>query len=251
MLGHISVGAVNLSDAFFLPSVNNGPLPAAAAIYPLDGKSELNDSTCNGNPAGRGVGVQLTTGPTGQDDGAYEFSSINYVNIPQRGPLNTLNSITILAWVKSMYRNGAIVTYHTNNHIVRLFMEDDKLHVKGMTRYGSDNLWKANQMPLKYDKEIQETSWYYVGATYDYATRNATLWVDGDKVTEGSIGSVELKTNAHIRIGGWNDVSYYYGRISCVQIYNKVLTKQEIRAVSHRCFKNGEKRFMHELYYMF
>ena len=150
-----------------------------------------------------------------------------------------------------MYRNGAIVTYHTNNHGVRLFMKDGNLHVKGMTRDGSDNSWMANQMLLKYDKVIQETAWYYVGATYDYATRNATLWVDGDKVTEGSIGSVELKTNAHIRIGAWNENVNRRRRISCVQIYHKVLTKQEIRAVSHRCFKNGEKRFMHELYYMF
>ena len=235
----------------FLPSVNNGPLPAAAAIYPLDGKSELNDSTCNGNPAGRGVGVQLTTGPTGQDDGAYEFSSNNHVDIPQRGPLNTLNSITILAWVNSTYINGAIVTYYTNNYGVCLFMKDGNLHVKGMTRDGPDNSWMANQMLLKYDKVIQETAWYYVGATYDCATRNATLWVDGDKGTEGSIGSVELKTNAHIRIGAWKENVYRHRRISCVQIYDKVLTKQEIRTVSHRCFKNGEKRFMHELYYMF
>ena len=100
--------------------------------------------------------------------------------------------------------------------------------------------WRAaNQMTLKHDKVIQIKSWHYVGATYDCANETTALWVDGE-VTEGSIGSVQLKTNAHILIGARNDG--FYGRISCVQIYERVLTKQEIRAVSHRCFKNGEKR---------
>lgn len=76
----------------------------------------------------------------------------------------------------------------------------------------------------------------YIGVSFSYNTGMATLWIDGKDVQIKYLGKFELSTDHDIRIGGGQGKGdSFQGRISCLQIYNRALTKNEVAAVRNRC----------------
>jgi hypothetical protein len=88
---------------------------------------------------------------------------------------------------------------------------------------------------------IKLGKWNYIGASYDGKTGLATLWKDGVPIAQRKIGRFRLATNYPIIMGRKpKDKRFFTGSISCVQIYSKALTGQQIKAVKKRCFRKGK-----------
>ena len=70
--------------------------------------------------------------------------------------------------------------------------------------------------------------WKFVGASYDYRTGDANLWVNGAVVYTRNIGiGLDLATNDSIRMGAY-DRAYFKGRIAQMQVYDKALTQEQM-----------------------
>ena len=210
---------------------------APVAVYPLDAKHGGNPLLPSFSPPGNLAAVQFTDGPGGKPGGSCAFSGSqsSYIQIPKDDRLDTRYSITLLAMVFPDETAGPIVqfsppgSYGTHFWVVNsgttLFFR--------ITRRG-DYL----QTTILSSALLKPRQWFYVGATYDYSTGVVRNWIDGKMVGEVPIGSMELSTDQFIRIGSGAipaDVRTFKGRISCLQIYNRALTQEEIVAAKDAC----------------
>ena len=78
--------------------------------------------------------------------------------------------------------------------------------------------------------------WKFVGASYDQASGNAKLWVDGKVVQTLNIGAnLQLATQDSVRMGvKKGDSRYFKGRIAQMQVYNVALTQKQIQVIKDR-----------------
>ena len=184
-------------------------------------------------PAKAGNDVQPSVGPDKELDGSYYFVGTNtsYIEIPSNSKLDTKHSITILLMVYNERSEGPLVNYGRNSvSQVSLYLEENGAKLK----------WR-----LKHDVEISITTmkvneWSLVGATYDYLTGRAAVWVDGKEINQTIFDTVDIATNFDIRIGAIEgDNHYFKGRISCLQFYDKALTGAEINLAREKCDSGG------------
>jgi len=187
--------------------------------------------------------VYLAPGPTGHDNGSFEFSgtSNSYIEFTNSayGVLDVRYSITLLCWI---YYNG----------------QDGPLFHYGIGESGIWALafwvWQGTLSVAIFSRDyvfIQEThsvtylegEWKLVGVSYDHMSGELKLWIDGVVDTTAYIGvGFELATQVSVRMGAiLNDGRYFRGRITQVRVYNGALTQeqiQEIRGknVKHKCY---------------
>ena len=207
------------------------------AVYPLDVEHGTNSLLPSFAPAGTLTGVQFDDGPDGKPGGSCSFSGSqsSYIEIPKDDRLDTRYSITLLAMVFPDETEGPIVqfspsgTYGPHFWVVNsgttLFFRITRRDDYFATTILSSALLKPRQ-------------WFYVGATYDYSTGVVRNWIDGKMVGEVSIGSMEISTDQFIRMGYSaipSDTRTFKGLISCLQIYNRALTQEEIAAAKDAC----------------
>ena len=73
-----------------------------------------------------------------------------------------------------------------------------------------------------------------MGASYDNQTGVAELWHDGKMVKSRNIGQIQLRTQFPIRLGADSrDKRQFKGKISCVQIYDRALTAEQVGSLRH------------------
>ena len=211
-------------------------LPYPIGLYPLNEVYNTADASCYGNLGGIAKDVQLVTGPFGKADTAYKFTGIgtSHITIPQSPHLDAKNSITILVWIFQIGQAGSVIQYLDNNNKgVGLYtLDSTSVKVQFLERSGESLSFICNRTVSLQNK------WQYVGASYNYNTGSATLWIDGTHMQQMNLGKVELSTDKDIRIGsGHGKGDSFEGRISCLQIYDKALTRDEVSAVRNRCFQ--------------
>ena len=141
-------------------------------MYPLDGRHWTNDIGPNKNPPGIPNDVHLAPGPNRHPQGSYQFSGsvTSYIEIPNNGGLETRYSITVLAWLKSETDAGPIFVYGDTGF---------RLWIVGGGVYANDQYWSAQPKSKKVSN-----SWYHVGATYDYSSGIAKVWVNGEATAQ-------------------------------------------------------------------
>ena len=221
----------NCENCFF---ILDPPVPTA--VYPLKGKFGTRDLSSHGNPPGVPYNVQLAPGPFGEPNGSYQFSgsSNSYIEFPNNGGLDTKYSLTLLVWVFPENTDGPIFNYGTYYFGVHLWIVNSGSFarlVKISEVYSETPLQKAN---------LKQNSWNYIGTSYDYASGDQKLWIDGKVYDVQNIGTVELSTQGAVRVGALDgDNRFLKGRISCMQVYNKALTEKEVRAVRGLCHQKS------------
>ena len=149
-------------------------LPVPVALYPLNGVHGTSDIGPNKNPPGIPSDVHLAPGPFGQPQGSYQFSGSanSYIEIPNNGGLDTKYSITVLAWVNRENHQGPIFDYVWGFHFwiwVGAGNVFANLHL----------VWSA-----QLNSPIASHSWYYVGASYDFSSGIAKVWVNGEAASQ-------------------------------------------------------------------
>ena len=108
---------------------------------------------------------------------------------------------------------------------MHLWVADGKLFVQFIKRNYSLTNYLVHT-PLK-----PEDGWKFVGASYDQASGEAKLWVDGKAVQTLNIGAnLQLATQDNVRMGAKiDDARYLKGEIAQMQVYNVALIQEQIK----------------------
>ena len=87
--------------------------------------------------------------------------------------------------------------------------------------------------PFWTNQPLATHRWHYVGASYDYTTGMASIWANGVRVLEKSIGAgITLGTQDNVRVGvRAKDPRYLTARIAAMQFYDVALTAEQISKV--------------------
>ena len=216
---------------FGLPTEPRAPV----AVYPLDAEHGVSPLPPSFSPPGNLAAVQFTDGPGGKPGGSCAFSGSqsSYIQIPKDDRLDTRYSITLLAMVFPDETVGPIVQFCPFGNYGTHFW---------VTNSGTTLFFRITRRGDYFGTAILTSAllkprqWFYVGATYDYSTGVVRIWIEGKMVDEESVGSMEISTDQVIRIGAVTiDRRPFKGRISCLQIYNRALTREEIVAAKGAC----------------
>ena len=206
----------------------------AVALYPLNGATLGKDISVKRNAPGRIVGVRPAPGPDGTRDGSIQFFGrpSSFIQFPNRGALDTKNSITLLAWIYHEGRSGPIFNYRTNGWGVHFWMVTPRtLFVRFVRRRGHGLVAHVAS------RKVRPRRWQFVGASYDQATGVAKLFLNSRVIAARRIGRFRLATNFPVRMGArQGDRRYFKGRISCMQVYSVPLTQRQVAARARRCF---------------
>ena len=211
-------------------------LPVPTAVYPLNGKFGTRDLSSHENPPGVPYNVQLAPGPFGEPNGSYQFSgsSNSYIEFPNNGGLDARYSLTLLVWVFPESTDGPIFNYGTDYFGVHFWM----FHGGWFARLVK--ISEVNSETPLLNANLKQSSWHFVGASYDYASGIQKLWIDGKVYDVQNVGTFELSTQGAVRIGALDgDNRFLKGRVSCVQVYDKALTEREVQAVRGLCYQKG------------
>ena len=157
-------------------SLRTADLPIPVALYPLNGRYGTGDIGPNKNPPGIPSDIHLAPGPYRQPQGSYQFSGTwtSCIEIPNNGGLDTKYSITVLAWVNRENHQGPIFNYGADVWGFHLW-----IWVGAGNAYANAYGWMSQP-----NSPIASNSWYYVGATYDFSSGIATVWVNGEAGSE-------------------------------------------------------------------
>lgn len=195
-------------------------------------------------------GLSFIQGPDGHPQGAYYFPGLrrsrggrrrgSYALIPNDGCLDTRYSITIIAWIYPE-KPGPIVHYNPKGWGLHLWLtHPNELYFRLMPRRGS----RRNVKPLT-TRSLKPYTWNYISATYDHRTGLATLWINGNPVSQRNVGkfTLGLATDYPVVVGQRpGDRRVFRGRIACLQIYNRALTRAQIIARQRQCFRTGKQK---------
>ena len=206
-------------------------------VYPLDKRYRGREKKNRNRPA-RLVNVRIRPGPRGKPGGAVEFLGRpnSYVQIPNRprGRLDTVNSITLLAWVLHKGRSGPIIHYKTNGWGPHLWMVGPR---KLFVRFTNRRNLRGTRYLIS-SRYFRPRRWNFVGATYNGRNGIAKLFINNRFVTSKRVGRFKLATQFAVRLGARRgDRRSFRGRIACVQIYNRALTNRQIKRRRNMCFR--------------
>lgn len=180
-------------------------------------------------PDGISYNVQLAVGPQGNAGGSYQFwgTSNSYIELPNNGGLDTQYSLTLVMWVLPE-QNGPVFNYRPSGAWgVHLWIAGGNVFFRLAMR--NDVMVNSLTSPVTWGQ------WIYVGASYDYSTGVARLWIDGTQVKQSTFGVFTLSTFTNVRLGVKSDDSRYFkGRIARVQVYNIALNREQYLAVKSR-----------------
>ena len=187
--------------------------PDPIAIYPLNGEYETREMQ-NRQPQGIAKSVSLADGPDGKPNGSYQFygNNTSYIEFPNNGSLGVQHSITMLCWVFfSQNTKGPLFTY--DNNTIGMYILKNMLFARFFGIYQLHEELSTNLVP---------NQWHYIVASFDHATNNASLWVNGTKREQKTIFTSMTPTAAYdVRMGSdWTGKHHFEGRIAVMQVYN-------------------------------
>jgi hypothetical protein len=232
------------SDVLFLTLESLTPL----AIFPFNSRTRGRDIGRRRNPSARLVGVRPAPGPDGKRRTSYQFfgKPKSYIEIPNNGGIDPVNSISILLWVYTQGKPGPIVNFHPAGFGMHIWMVSRTALFVRFPRRRGRVLTK-----VLLTKRMEPNKWKFVGATYNRRTEYAEVYIDGKRVVRKRIGKIHLATNYPIRLGSRKgDTRRFKGRIACLQIYNTALNAKQIRARKNVCFGRGKFSFFY-IYFIF
>jgi hypothetical protein len=192
-------------------AVLNMPFNANSSETTKDYSSYGNDGSVNG-------AKWISNGKVG---GAYEFDGVDD-KIDMGSVLNVKDKISIFAWINRTSMTGTIVNKGWDRY--KLYLNSGSLRV-GYRNDSGDFVYRGSI-------GISSNEWNYVGMIIDNSS-NVSIFLNGEKVFtkefegnyfEGDVGRLTLGA------GGDGTIHYFNGSIDEVQIYDYVLSEEQIKA---------------------
>ena len=195
-----------------------------AGVFALDGCTGAIDLSGNKND-GTAVNVDpQINGPKGIYAKATGFggqTKDSYILINNTGSLDTLYSLSMLMHVYPEKLDGTLLAY--SNGGCTLTLEGKVLTFTAVGRDGTKS------ETVIFDLGILN-QWYYIAAVYDSNIGKMMLYVNEELAKETTINDVfMLNTAGSVWVGTNPDKNKYFsGKISCIQIFDRPLTKEQI-----------------------
>ncbi len=210
------------------------------ALFSLSGTNGTVDMNPNGATKAVSSNITFAPGPFGNPNGSFFFSGdgSSYVELKNTGQLDTRFSISVFAWVHLHKSSGPIYKHEPEHYGFSLRVIHSTLGVR--VRYMERKTFKSYLMYKK--KVLKADAWNFIGATYDYHTGFATIFVNNKTVLQNVMkAKMELATDSNVRLGAVRKTNMYLrGRISCLQVYDQALSVDQIIKVITRCNQAGE-----------
>ena len=185
-------------------------------------------------------GVAFGDGVDGEPNGSVTLygQENSYIEISaQKSNIDTKFSTSIVIYVFPVGPAGPIVNYKKDGYGVQIW------HIRGGENGKGLLLARFNRRDnLRYTAAIEESildmnQWNYLAVTYNHLSGYITLFKNNELVTSKFMKKDEaIATQYDVRLGAieiWNE--YFNGRLSCLQIYNKALSKAEIENAKYNC----------------
>lgn len=224
--------------------LSSDTLPSPIGLYPFNNLYKTADASCYGNLNGTPQDVDLVRGPFDKPHAAYQFAGTSCIHIPGSRQFNEM-SITILVWIFQTGHTGSIV-YFKSNEGAEAYGKSAvsvEIHTSGSWSIsaglvGNDgsrfHLWSNNSVALA-------NKWHYIGVSYDYLSGEAIMWIDGEDVERLILKNLVLSTDRSIQMGGGQgNQDSFEGCMSCLQVYDRALSRKEVKAVQNRCFRDNQ-----------
>lgn len=199
--------------------------------WPLDGENynasdnRVTDKSAYSNH-GTALNAFLSTGKFNEDNGSFDFGSINdgySINIPSQN-FQGLADFTMSAWIylkgSQLHYDGTILSSGNWNNTHWSF---------GIAQNNSGIKTRNPSASISYNFEINR--WYQV--TYVREGSNLKFYIDGNLITTSVNSSNNPLTSGYpnTKIGMDTYTSNYFnfnGKISDVRVYNRALSSEEI-----------------------
>ncbi len=164
----------------------------------------------------------------GQAGDALSFNGANqHVDCRNSVSLNFSETMTICAWAKPVgFRDGAIDIIGKSSRKERGFVLRHEFSLPDFAL--ADGLaWHA----AKGSTPSKENAWRHLVGTYDGKTQR--LYVDGQQVTELTMGAPVAQARSDLRIGGstYDKACQFIGAIDEVAIFNRCLAEDEVQTL--------------------
>lgn len=208
---------------------NSGRIVTSGLVLSLDAadrNSYVSGSTTWFDLSGNGNNGTLTNGPlfTGSNGGSIVFDGVNdYVTIPTSPSINLSTTITITVLFKmSTWKGSNIIQTGGQGAIFWI----DNYYFSG----GGSICWaRQTSLPGQYLKSITQFTnkvgeWISIAGTYD----GTTLKFYYNGVLDTSLVTSVTFVNTEFKIGTGDD-GYFQGNIANIQVYNRVLSAQEVK----------------------
>src|SRR3989339_185299 len=243
----LSLGLVALIASFFFASYINADLNSGlVAHWKLN--NSMTDSSGNENTL-TNDGTESTTGLYEADDTAYKFNGINDESLiaADSSSLDITGDISISGWLKIdkplSYTEWQIALVSkwsgaTNNRSYLLDASNDSENsFNDMLIFGisSDGTGEGSGQELYFSNSTTNFAtgtWHHFAVTWNASESRAEFYMNG-KNLGGDTGSKTqiYNGNASLKIGYSGDYNGDYS-VDEVRLYNKVLTVNEIKALS-------------------
>ena len=168
----------------------------------------------------------------GQIDGGLSFDGFDdYISVPHAETLSLTGEMTFAAWINTLDTSGGyrciLATDLPGNGMSNYWfgIENDEL-VFGFWAEGS---FRTVSTP---SSNLQADRWYHLAASFDDATDEVRLYVDGMEAHVGAITFAPTTETADVWIGHSVDGEYWTGSLDDIRIYNTVLSSGEILALA-------------------
>ncbi len=173
----------------------------------------------------------LTNGPSwdsGTIDGGLRFDASNdFVDIPHQNSLS-LNTFSISAWVRPAALSGwqIVVNKGTTTSAVNYYLATNGDEI-GLGFYNAGwvefNTTNAN---------LSTGQWYHLVGTFDDATREGRVYLDGALVHTSTTTKSPLPNSDALTIGRSGFGEYWAGTLDDIRIYDRVLDPSEITTLA-------------------
>lgn len=200
------------------------PVDGLVAYFPFNGNA---DDESGNNNNGIVNGATLTADRHNKSNSAYFFEGRNDIEIPNSSFFNNMNSFSVSVWVypteiKHMY-NAIISKVNPNRDI------DLKIS-KGNMKYAADFAYNSAYFSCTSKSSAEFHKWTHI--VYQWTGEKIQLYINGtfDSSNDQS-GNTPPWTGKIMAIGSMNGTEFFTGKIDDVRIYNRVLSKQEIKSL--------------------
>ena len=214
-----------LWNLFFNLSFSSNPV----AFLPLNGQYKTTDASHSHNPSGKASNLESASWPDGNMGGSYHFwgNLTSFIQFPNLGGLDTRYSVTLLAWIYHEQMKGSILNYFSLGYYGVRFMVSEQGYIFVELRSSENTTLK----------------------TLDGSVGEFTIWLNGSVDNRTIVDTpVELATQESAFMGATSN-SQFKGRISCLQLYDRVLSVLEIEDAKQLCSTTGGKLF--DIYYTY
>ena len=198
------------------------------------------DGSGNGNDA-TPSNVALTTGPEGKSSRAYEFrgASDSFLSISNNGKLDVRTAVTIAMYVYvTASSNGPVLQWTFSSGTNSDYGVHAWVQTNGVFMVRFNGRGAVAKTPLSFTG-LKLDAWNFVAASYSKATGEAKIYHNETTVATASIGSHDLETSGALRVGvsgKTSDTQFFTGKISCIQIYDEVLSRDDVFVLAkERC----------------